>query len=670
MRKNGNDDNTKKEDATDHLDPVEHVEMEADLHSDSENTSQDDGEDYQRGTWSRKTDFILSVVGYSVGVSNIWRFPYLCMKNGGGAFLIPFFFFLIFCGIPLFFLELCIGQFSGVSSIFVWRICPLFQGLGYLMVIVSFLMSWYYITVLVWVLYFLYNSFFSPLPWSVCTNDWNTIYCIKTRQKINGNLSDYNGTVAALTTNGTISGTWNQTADLNSWNASWSGLAVNQTTTESMINHSQLRTAAKEFWQYEVLRLSGGLDEPGSIQLHLFICLLLAWILVFFCLMKGVKSVGKVVYITAVLPYILLTTFLIRGLMLPGSLDGIKYYLIPDWAKLLDYQVWLEAGIQVFYSLGPAWGGLITMSSYNKFHNNCLRDALVGSLADGLTSFYAGFVIFAVLGYMAEEAGLTIKEVADSGPGLALVAYPEAITKLPYPQVWAVMFFLMLLTLGIDSQFGTFETVSSGLVDAFPKQLGKRKVLLTAMLCTAMFIIGLPFTTNGGMYLFQLVDWYAASLCVLITCFLECIIVGWIYGAERFSRDVELMLGRPVWLIFRICWCIITPLVMLVAFIITLTQYQPPTYEDYTYPGFARALGVILSFIPLIPLPVTMVYLLVKTEGSLWERLRLLTAPSPDWGPHINKYKKSYHSEKNCLDTQPFLIQAQHNILGSWVKPR
>ncbi|OWF56398.1 sodium- and chloride-dependent betaine transporter-like [Mizuhopecten yessoensis] len=578
----------------------------------------DETQDYHRGTWTRKCDFLLSIVGYSVGVSNIWRFPYLCMRNGGGAFLIPFFFFLIFCGIPLFFMELCLGQFSGVSSLFVWSLCPLFKGLGYLMVIVSFIMSWYYIMVLVWVIYYLVNSFYDPLPWAVCTNSWNTPFCIEDRGKINISRTLLNNLTSVEVNTSLVIGS-------------------NYTSNTTV-------TAAKEFWQLNVLQISSGFADLGGIRWHLVLALAAAWVLVFLCLMKGVKSVGKVVYVTALLPYVLLTIFLIRGLLLPGAVDGIMFYLTPDFKRLLEFQVWLEAGIQVFYSLGPAWGGLITMSSYNKFTNNCLRDAIIGSMADALTSFYGGFVIFSVLGYMAYESKLPINEVATSGPGLALVAYPEAITKLPFPQLWAVLFFLMLLALGIDSQFGTFETVSSGLVDAFPRQLGKRKVLLTAALSLVLFILGLPFTTNGGMYIFQLVDWYAASLCVLLTCFLECFIVGWLYGADRFSRDVELMMGRPVPVIIRLCWCVITPLIMMIAFIATMINYQPPTYEGYHYPGSARAFGLLLSVIPIIPVPVLMVSQIVKAKGSIVNRIWKLTQPTLEWGPHISKYREMYQT--------------------------
>ncbi|KAL4234969.1 hypothetical protein ACF0H5_006610 [Mactra antiquata] len=408
-------------------------------------------------------EFILSVMGYSVGVGNLWRFPYLVMQNGGGAFLIPFFFFLIFCGVPLFYLELCLGQFSGISCLYVWKFCPLFKGIGYMMLVVSFVYCWYYIMVMVWVLVYFVNSFLSQLPWGQCGQSWNTPSCITGLHSLK---------------------------DVCENNCSMNNVSYIK------VNASDLgRTASKEFWHRYVLNKSSGLEDFGMVQWHLALALSVAWIIVFLCLMKGIKSVGKVVYVTALLPYVLLTVFLVKGLTLPGAIDGIIYYIKPNFSTLKDGQVWLQAAVQVFYSLGPAWGGLITMASYNKFNNNCMRDALICTAADGFTSFYGGFVIFSVIGYIANEANMEIKDVATSGPGLALVIYPEAITKLPIPQIWSVLFFLMLIALGIDSEFGVFETLSSGLLDTFPK-LRKRKILVTGCLCILLFLSDLPFTTN------------------------------------------------------------------------------------------------------------------------------------------------------------------------------
>ncbi|GLH12446.1 Transporter [Gryllus bimaculatus] len=86
------------------------------------------GDEPERGNWSGKAEFILSCLGYAIGIGNVWRFPYLCYRNGGGAFLVPYLLMLFLCGIPLFFMETALGQFASTGCITIFRICPLFKG--------------------------------------------------------------------------------------------------------------------------------------------------------------------------------------------------------------------------------------------------------------------------------------------------------------------------------------------------------------------------------------------------------------------------------------------------------------------------------------------------------------------------------------------------------------
>uniref|UniRef100_A0A0R3VY67 Sodium-and chloride-dependent glycine transporter 2 n=2 Tax=Taenia TaxID=6202 RepID=A0A0R3VY67_TAEAS len=164
-------------------------------------------------------------------------------------------------------------------------------------------------------------------------------------------------------------------------------------------------------------------------------------------------------------PYLILTVLLIRSLMLKGSLQGILYYLTPKFDRLKDPRVWVDAATQIFFSLGCCSGSLIAMSSFNPFKNNCCRDAIIVACINCCTSIYAGFVVFASLGFMAQQKNVTMDNVAKSGPGLAFVVYPEALSQMPFPAIWSVFFFFMLSTVGLGSQFAIVETVMSGVED-------------------------------------------------------------------------------------------------------------------------------------------------------------------------------------------------------------
>lgn len=132
----------------------------------------------------------------------------------------------------------------------------------------------------------------------------------------------------------------------------------------------------------------------GWPQLHLVICLAIAWVIAFLCVIKGVHSVGKIVYFTATFPYVILTALLIRALTLDGSMEGVKYFITPQFDRLLSASLWGDSSSQIFYSFGLGCGSLVTFASFNKFKNNLHFDAVFVSIVNFLTAVFAGFVVF------------------------------------------------------------------------------------------------------------------------------------------------------------------------------------------------------------------------------------------------------------------------------------
>lgn len=147
--------------------------------------------------------------------------------------------------------------------------------------------------------------------------------------------------------------------------------------------------------------VSEDINTPEVFNWKIAIALVIAWILVYLCMIKGIASSGKVVYVTATFPYIVLIIFFFRGATLTGAGDGVKHLFTPKWHTILDPVVWLEAGTQIFFSLGLAFGGLIAFSSYNPVNNNCYRDAVMVSLTNCFTSMFAGIVVFSIIGFKA-----------------------------------------------------------------------------------------------------------------------------------------------------------------------------------------------------------------------------------------------------------------------------
>ncbi|ELU16913.1 hypothetical protein CAPTEDRAFT_153408 [Capitella teleta] len=577
--------------------------------------SEDSGdENMKRGNWSGRLDFLMSCISYAVGLGNIWRFPYLCYRNGGASFLIPYLTFLALCGMPLFFLEVSYGQFASLGPISVWRMSPLFKGIGWGMILISGIVCIYYNIIIAWTLYYLFMSFSPTLPWSTCDNSWNTEQCaLKNRSWSEVNASSFDDNVTLLAT-----------------------VATN-------VSALKRTTPSEEFWSHHVLKITSGIDDVGGIRWELLGCLALAWFVVFLCLIKGIKSSGKVVYFTATFPYIVLLTLLIRGVTLPGSLEGIKFYVIPQWDKLLSLKVWGEAAMQIFYSIGAGWGALITFASYNKFHNDCYRDARIIPILNSGTSVFAGFVIFSIIGFMAHETGESVENVITEGPGLVFVVYPAAVARLPVSQFWSILFFLMLFSVGIGSQFGMFQTMTSGFSDEFKfLQTPRRKLLLTAALCIFEFLVGIICITEGGIYFFQIIDWYSSTFSLMIISLTETLVIMWIYGAEMFYKDLELMIGYKPCLWWRILWSGVTPAIILFVFIFTAVLHSPVTYGDYEYPSWAIGLGWVFAICSIVPLPGIAIYKMVTTDGTFLQRLKKLVHAAPEWGPAVPQHREEW----------------------------
>ncbi|XP_052279077.1 sodium- and chloride-dependent taurine transporter-like isoform X1 [Dreissena polymorpha] len=572
-----------------------------------------------REVWAKKIDFLFALIGFSVGLGNVWRFPFLCYKNGGGAFLIPYFIAVFLGGIPSFFLEVSLGQFMSEGGIGVWKIAPLFQGIGYASAVIVFILNCEYNIILTWAYYYLFASFTSVLPWSNCDNEWNTETCHVDHRKITnmiGNITNYLNITAVNV------------------NASLVDLGITGLPT-ALTNETQvhINDPVTEFWERKVLGLSSGIDEPGVVKWDLCLCLLLAWVIVYFCIWKGIRSSGKVMYFTATSPYVFMFILLIRGLTLEGAMDGIKFYLIPDFSRLTDPQVWVDAGTQIFYSYSLSLGTLAALGSYNRFNHNSFRDALLFAGVNSFTSLLAGFVIFSILGFMAVRQGVSVADVAESGPGLAFIAYPEAVSQMPVAPLWSVLFFTMIILLGLDSQFVGVEGFITFMVDLYPDvfRKGHRREILIGIVCAISFLIGLSMVSQGGMYVFQLFDYYSSSRIVMIVAFFECVVVSYVYGADRFQDNLEMMYGFRVFPLVKWMWKLLTPLFTMSIFALGVITYSEISYErkfvTYEYPKWAIMIGWTLGLCSVINIPIFVVYRLYKQKGSLRNRLRLASKP-------------------------------------------
>ncbi|XP_069743885.1 sodium- and chloride-dependent neutral and basic amino acid transporter B(0+)-like [Narcine bancroftii] len=455
-----------------------------------------------RDQWSSKADYLLSIIGYAVGLGNFWRFPYLVYKNGGGAFVIPYVIMLAIVGMPLFFLECSRGQFSSSGPISAWKAVPLLQGVGVSKIIVSAFVTLYYNCIIAYSIYYFFASLQFPLPWSKCFDWWNA------EETCSNNLK------------GVI---YNITLDNSSHKLIQNATCINGTEVQ-LTQYS----SAEYYWNQIVLQRSNSINETGGIIWDLALCLLLAWLIVLLILCKGIKSSGKVAYFTATFPYLILLILLVRGVTLEGARSGIDFYIgkESDFSKLTQAEVWKDACCT---NTSVALGDLTSLSSFNKFNNNCYRDAIIITSVNSITSLLAGFANFAILGHMAFQQQKTVKQVAESGLGLIFIAYPNGLALLPISSFWSVFFFFMLITLGINSQFVMIETIVATIKEELP-QMKFKFLHVLIIICVSLYLFGLLLITKAGIYWIELIDTFSTGWNILLVGFLELVGIIWIYG--------------------------------------------------------------------------------------------------------------------------------------------
>lgn len=593
-----------------------------------------------RPNWENPLQFVLACVSYAVGLGNVWRFPYLCQMHGGGGFLIPYLIMLFLEGVPLFYLELAIGQKMRLGSIGAWtNISPYLGGLGIASVVTSLYLCLYYNVLNAWSFWYLFNSFQSVLPWAVCP--------------LNSNRTGY-------------------------------------------IEECEIATPTQYFFYRETLNISPSIEENGGIHTGQVLCFLLAWVMSYLFVVRGVKSTGRVVYFTATFPYLVLFIYLIRGFTLHGAFNGIKYMFTPKMEELANPVTWINAATQIFFSLGLGFGSLIAFASYNQYNNNFERQAIIVSLINSATSIFASIVTFSIYGFKATvnyenclertrllllntfdlaEDSITIDNVfnwieklnathpmtfdeisgklencsleqeldtAVEGTGLAFIVYSEAIKNMPLSQLWSVLYFIMLLLLGMGSMLGNIMAIITPLGD-FKLFSSVSTEVLNGIVCLFCLLAGLAFTTPAGNYWFTIFNDYGATFSLLFIVLIEVITVSYIYGIKRFEKDVEDMLGhRPNWY-WKLMWVVVSPALLIGLFCFYIVNYilgGVPTYQAWNkelgkaevteYPVFGQVfIGLLLaSSVSCVPLTALYVFCKKRKNGQREKRERSISTIS------------------------------------------
>ena len=338
--------------------------------------------------------------------------------------------------------------------------------------------------------------------------------------------------------------------------------------------------ADKNVWQI------GGISWP--IATAVAVIWLINWAIAYGGVEKGIERAAKIM-----MPVLFLITavIIVWALFLPGAQKGIKHYVTPDFNKITDLKVWIAAYGQIFFSLSLGFGIMIAYSSYLSREANIFKNSLIVGFSNSMYEVFAGFGVFAILGYMATRQSQEIKEVVSSGIGLAFVAYPKAISLLPSGRYFGFLFFLLLIIAGISSSISIIEAFTSAILDKFA--LPRKKVI--TVICVLGFFGSLVFTTHVGLLWLDIVDHFLNQYGLITVGIVEALVVGWMYRTDKLKAHIVSNLGLSgtrhkifdyvILQLWMYCIRFITPVALGIAIVHSLIGEFAEPYSDYPVSG-------------------------------------------------------------------------------------
>ncbi|XP_052019177.1 orphan sodium- and chloride-dependent neurotransmitter transporter NTT5-like isoform X2 [Apodemus sylvaticus] len=568
---------------------------------------------------TRKTENILILVAFSIGLGSTWRFPYLCHQNGGGSFLLMYLILLLLLGIPLMYMEMVIGQWLRMDNIRAWKyLVPWLSGVGYSSMLACVLVVLYNSALVSWSLFYLGQSFDYPLPWEHCP--------------LMENLSN-----ACL---------WSE--------------------------------PHQYFWYRTILRASNQMEEGIKMLVpNVTLCLFATWILLYVSMVTRIKISVLMMIFSILFPNILLLCFFIRTFFLKGVKANLRRLVTTEVSILASLDAWRQAGGHVLYSLGLGMGTIITFSSYQTRGENYIKCASFVAMVNLATSVLSSSVTFLVLGFWATTSGsrcvessvtsllnliangvlpqaawppqdiihksppeylnwishlpsslqneiaqltlpcsiLVQKEKLMEGPGLAYVAFSQAISLFPGSSFWAIIFFVSLAIMGLC----TMLTLLEGIVLPLQKNIStfaKHPKLVPVLVCLGGFLGSLVFSSRPGSYLVFLFDDHLVPMVLVIIVVIQNLSLAWVYGVKRFRAEMFGQLGRLVWSPFTFLWSYVTLptlLALLTIYFLNLYHSESLYYVSWNnsmgqevkrpYQKIALGWVTFLSVLALLPIP-------------------------------------------------------------------
>ncbi len=294
---------------------------------------------------------------------------------------------------------------------------------------------------------------------------------------------------------------------------------------------------SEAFFFNKVLWISQSIKNWWNLSIPVFLWTIIVWILIYLFTFRSTKSVWKVVLITATLPFLTLLLLAIRGITLPGAMEGLKYLFSFDVWKFLSFETWKAAASQIFFTLSLAMGIMIAYWALKKPNSEIVRSTIIVALWNTLVSFLSAIAVFSTLWYLAYVQNVPVNKVVTWWPGLVFVVLPKTIALMPILQsFFAVIFFLTVFLLAIDSAMSLIEAVSVAVRDKI-KSLSVE--IITLIVSIILGVGSLLYVFWNWLYILDIVDHFVTSWWMLFVGILEALVFIWIWFEWNFWDFID-----------------------------------------------------------------------------------------------------------------------------------
>ena len=271
--------------------------------------------------------------------------------------------------------------------------------------------------------------------------------------------------------------------------------------------------SGSDFFFGNILGITDWVWTPGKISMPVAIWTIFSLLLIYAFTFKWAKSVGKVIWFTATIPFVTLIILAIRAATLPWASDGLAYLVTSPSSQLWELATWTAAGGQIFFTLSVSMWVMIAYWALKREKSEIVKATFLVALGNTFISFISAIVVFGTLGYLAGQSWVDVTEVVKGWPSLAFAVIPETLALFGTASAFfSVMFFLTIFLLAIDSAMSLVEAIAIPIKDKFSRFKWEN---ITAGIIMLVWLVSIIYMQGNGLYILDIVDHYVTQFAML-----------------------------------------------------------------------------------------------------------------------------------------------------------